>query len=64
MTRLDRQASSDVLPQSSLLYRRVISDVRFQDSRGPMNAPPLRFLMMIFAGWVNRHRQDAIEQRL
>jgi hypothetical protein len=30
---------------------------------GPMNAPPLRFLMMIFAGWVNRHRQDAIEYR-
>jgi hypothetical protein len=64
MTSLDRLASSDALPQSGLLYRRVISDVLFQDSRGAMNAPPLRFLMMIFAGWVNRHRQDAIEQRL
>ncbi len=26
-----------------------------------MNALPLQFLMMIFAGWVNRHQQDVIE---
>jgi hypothetical protein len=26
-----------------------------------MNAPPLQFLMLIFAGWVNRHQQDVIE---
>ncbi len=26
-----------------------------------MNALPLRFLMLIFAGWVNRHQQDVIE---
>jgi hypothetical protein len=26
-----------------------------------MNAPPLQFLMLIFAGWVNRHQQDMIE---
>jgi hypothetical protein len=64
MTRLEGLASSDALPQSSLLYGLVISDVLFQDSRGAMNAPPLRFLMMIFAGWVNRHRQKAIEPRL
>ncbi len=28
---------------------------------GQMNALPLQFLMMIFAGWVNRHQQDGIE---
>jgi hypothetical protein len=28
---------------------------------GPMNALPLQFLMLIFAGWVNRHQQDVIE---
>jgi hypothetical protein len=27
----------------------------------PMNALPLQFLMLIFAGWVNRHQQDVIE---
>jgi putative transposase len=26
-----------------------------------MNALPLHFLLMIFAGWVNRHQQDVIE---
>jgi transposase InsO family protein len=26
-----------------------------------MNALPLQFLMLIFAGWVNRHQQDVIE---
>jgi len=26
-----------------------------------MNALPLQFLMMIFAGWVNRHQQEVIE---
>jgi transposase InsO family protein len=26
-----------------------------------MNAPRLQFLMMFFAGWVNRHQQDVIE---
>ena len=26
-----------------------------------MNALPLQFLMMTFAGWVNRHQQDVIE---
>ncbi len=26
-----------------------------------MNAPQLQFLMLIFAGWVNRHQQDVIE---
>jgi len=26
-----------------------------------MNALPLHFLMLIFAGWVNRHQQDVIE---
>ena len=26
-----------------------------------MNAPPLQFLMLIFAGWANRHQQDVIE---
>jgi transposase InsO family protein len=26
-----------------------------------MNALPLKFLMLIFAGWVNRHQQDVIE---
>ena len=26
-----------------------------------MNAVPLQFLMLIFAGWVNRHQQDVIE---
>jgi len=26
-----------------------------------MNALPLQFLMLIFAGWVNRYQQDAIE---
>ena len=26
-----------------------------------MNALPLQFLMLIFAGWVNRHQQDAFE---
>jgi len=26
-----------------------------------MNALPLQFLMMLFAGWVNRHQQDVIE---
>jgi putative transposase len=26
-----------------------------------MNALPLQFLMLVFAGWVNRHQQDAIE---
>ncbi len=26
-----------------------------------MNAFPLQFLMLIFAGWVNRHQQDVIE---
>jgi putative transposase len=28
---------------------------------GPMNALPLQFLLMIFAGWVNRHQQDVID---
>ena len=27
----------------------------------PMNALPLQVLMLIFAGWVNRHQQDVIE---
>ena len=27
----------------------------------PMNALPLQFLMLTFAGWVNRHQQDVIE---
>ena len=26
-----------------------------------MNAPQLEFLMLLFAGWVNRHQQDVIE---
>ena len=26
-----------------------------------MNALPLQFLMLIFAGWVNRHQHDVIE---
>ncbi len=26
-----------------------------------MNALPLQFLMLIFAGWVNRHQQDVLE---
>ena len=26
-----------------------------------MNALPLQFLMLIFAGWVNRHQKDVIE---
>ena len=26
-----------------------------------MNTLPLKFLTMIFAGWVNRHQQDVIE---
>jgi len=26
-----------------------------------MNALPLQFLKLIFAGWVGRHQQDAIE---
>lgn len=26
-----------------------------------MNAPQLQFLMLLFAGWVNRHQQDVIE---
>jgi len=26
-----------------------------------MNALSLQFLMLIFAGWVNRHQQDVIE---
>jgi len=26
-----------------------------------MNTLPLQFLMMLFAGWVNRHQQDVIE---
>jgi len=26
-----------------------------------MNALPIHFLMLLFAGWVNRHQQDAIE---
>jgi transposase InsO family protein len=26
-----------------------------------MNAPQLQFLMLLFAGWVNRHQQDMIE---
>jgi transposase InsO family protein len=26
-----------------------------------MNAPQLQFLMLIFAGWVNRHQQDVLE---
>ncbi len=26
-----------------------------------MNALPLQFLMMLFAGWVNRHQPDVIE---
>ncbi len=26
-----------------------------------MNALPLQVLMLIFAGWVNRHQQDVIE---
>jgi hypothetical protein len=28
---------------------------------GLMNTLPLQFLMMIFAGWVNRHQQEVIE---
>jgi len=27
---------------------------------GLMNTLPLQFLMMIFAGWVNRHQQEVI----
>jgi len=26
-----------------------------------MDALPLQFLMLVFAGWVNRHQQDVIE---
>ena len=26
-----------------------------------MNTLPLQFLMLIFAGWVNRHQEDVIE---
>jgi putative transposase len=26
-----------------------------------MNALPLLFLMLVFAGWVNRHQQDVID---
>jgi putative transposase len=26
-----------------------------------MNALPLQFLMLIFAGWVSRHQQDVID---
>jgi len=26
-----------------------------------MNVLPIRFLMLIFAGWINRHQQDVIE---
>ena len=26
-----------------------------------VNALPLQFLMLIFAGWVNQHQQDVIE---
>ncbi len=26
-----------------------------------MNAPQLQFLMLLFAGWVNRHQQEVIE---
>jgi len=26
-----------------------------------MNALPFQFLMMLFAGWVNRHQQEVIE---
>ena len=26
-----------------------------------MNILPLEFMMLIFAGWVNRHQQDVIE---
>jgi putative transposase len=26
-----------------------------------MNAPPFQFLMLTFAGWVNRHQQDVLE---
>jgi hypothetical protein len=26
-----------------------------------MNALPLQFLMLIFAGWVHRHQQDVSE---
>jgi putative transposase len=26
-----------------------------------MNALPLQFLMLVFAGWVNRHQQDVID---
>ncbi len=26
-----------------------------------MNALPIQFLMLIFAGWINRHQQDVIE---
>ena len=26
-----------------------------------MNALPLQFLIMIFAGWVSRHQQDVFE---
>ena len=39
--------------------------VRFVGRRWPrlglMNALPLQFLILIFAGWVNRHQQDVIE---
>ena len=28
---------------------------------GLMNALPLQFLMVIFAGWVNRNQQDMID---
>ncbi len=27
----------------------------------PMNALPLQFLMLVFAGWVSRHQQDVID---
>jgi len=27
----------------------------------PMNALPLQFLMLIFAGWVSRRQQDVID---
>jgi hypothetical protein len=26
-----------------------------------MNALPLQFMMLLFAGWVNRHQQEVIE---
>jgi len=46
------------VPSSS--FRPIISGVFFRRI-DPMNALPLQFLILIFAGWVNRHQQDVID---